>query len=225
MKKNEIVEITTATNIILNDKELEVLVRQLVKRTHEKGSSMTQLNKAINTIWKEEFSVEKEEDKLTADEESFMKKTEIFLKHYQMDLIDLYNESQKNKRCIIRESDLLRKSNFFERYYQIISSIYAVFEREEKINQSKIVKFAKEHFGFRYNLIGDECDLLHRFVYNHLCFNTNDELPGYSRLYVGYNNSISKVKEFVEFKAQYKCSRAQINETVIAMVWIIQKYF
>ena len=79
-----------ATDIILNDKEMEKLVQQLVKKAHDSGACVTHLNKAISSVWQEQFHVEIKIKKLNKKETAFAKKVDQFLNYYENLLYYLY---------------------------------------------------------------------------------------------------------------------------------------
>ena len=201
-------------NIILDDKEMEVLIRQLVKEAGNKGFEMTKLNQAVTTIWKEEFVVEKKKlEPLTEEEEIFSKKVKKFLDHYGKDLIELNGVT-------------IGKDYFLKNIYEILCSIYAVFQREERISQDKIVRFLKQHFDYKENSVSIEIRALYIFFYSHLYFSDNTELPVYSEKFVGREpSSLDKNKEFCDFCSQFDFPSNNVNRAAIATVWFIEKYF
>ena len=122
MKKKATEQATN--NIILDDKEMEVLIRQLVKKAGNKGVGVSKLNQAVSTIWREEFFVEKKIEPLTEEEKNFSKKVKKFLKHYGDDLVEFRNSIIKNSKhggFIIRKDDLKQKRYFLKEYYEILS--------------------------------------------------------------------------------------------------------
>ena len=65
MKKTTMKKATN--NIILEDKEMEVLIRKLVKKAGKKGVGVSKLNQDVATIWREEFFGEKKLEPMTED--------------------------------------------------------------------------------------------------------------------------------------------------------------
>ena len=208
-------------NIILDDKEMEVLIRQLVKEAGNKGFGVSKLNQAVATIWREEFSVEKKKlEPLTEEEEKFSEKVKKFLEHYGDDLIEIRNSEGE---FMIPKNDVKKKRCFLEKYGETLCSIYVVFQREERINQKKILRYLKELFNSRKSYIGYEIQLLNDFFYNHLFFD-DPELPVYFEKYViDYN--IQRNKEFCDFISQFEYRNDQVNRVAFASVWFIEKYF
>lgn len=224
MKKRE-PKVEATNNIILDDEEMEVLIRQLVKKANEKGACMSVLNKAVTIIWKEEFQVEKQQTQVTAKEKEFFHKVEKFLNHYGDALVALHDERLEDKRFVIKGGAKWRRERFLSGFYHILCSIYVVFEREDRINQNKIIKFAKEYFRYDYSWIGCDINLLHYFIYNRLHFENATKVPEYSTTGTSLKNSIYAVEEFQQFKQQYEFSQHKIYETSMAVVWLIEKYF
>lgn len=230
-------------DIILDDKKMEVLIRELVKKANEKGVVMTKLNQAVETIWKQEVVAEKKKEPitkeeihnyyneakkepLTEEEEIFFEKVKKFLEHYGDDLIKFRNFVINVHGLIIPKGDLKWKKQFLEEYYKILCSIYAVFQREEKINRNKIICFLRKHFDYRYDNIGIEINLLDSFFYNHLYFSEDTELPVYTTEKVDDElHSIKWNEEFRDFMKQYDYPKYKVNQVAIAIVWFIEKYF
>lgn len=84
---------TATNNIVLEDKEMEVLMRTLIQKANKNGISMNQLNKSITTMWREEIQddAKKEQKPLNKDEEIFSKKVKKFIEYYGNDIVELYN--------------------------------------------------------------------------------------------------------------------------------------
>lgn len=225
MKKKTIEHATN--NIILDDKEMEVLIRQLVKEAGKKGFGVSKLNQAVATIWREEFSVEKKKlEPLTEEEEKFAEKVKKFLEHYGDDLVEFRNSIiNKSGGFIIKKDDLKQKTYFLEEYYEILCSIYGVFQREERITQNQIVRFLKQHFDYKHNSISLKLKRLNEFFYYHLNFSSDTELPSYSEEYVDWKHCLDRNEEFDDFCSQFEFRNIQVNNVAIAIVWFIEKYF
>lgn len=176
----------TTTDIILNDKELETLIRQL-------------------------------------DEQEFSGKVEDFLKYYENDLISLHDDFAIEERHFIQGGSEWHKKRFFEKYYQLLCSMYAVFKREDNITQKNIVKFAKEHFNSKFYVDTINFEFLYCFIFERLRLNCG--LPQYSETDVLRWENIDSVKEFCEFKLKCGCSSRGTKETSLAAIWLIQTYF
>lgn len=221
--KKETMEQTT-NNIILDDKEMEVLIRQLVKKAHEKGACMSKLNQAITIIWKDECKDEKK--KLTKEEEIFAKKVEKFLQYYGDAIIKMHNK-ENNGKNIIKEDNVIEKKQFLQIYYDIIISIYAVYLREDRVNQHKIVCFARKNLKVKSCWIGEEVELLHAFFFKKLYFSDDISLPTYSEnAIVDKEHSILKNLSFLSFfLLKDKYTSILIHEVALATVWFIEKYF
>ena len=97
MKKRPGKHLDQATDIILNDKEMEKLVKQLVQKAHDSGACVTHLNRAISTVWQEQFHIEIKTKKLNRKEKVFAEKVKKFLAHYENDLI-MYTRKVYNWR-------------------------------------------------------------------------------------------------------------------------------
>lgn len=171
-----------ANNIILNDKEMEILIRQ---------------------------------------EEVFFQKVKNFLKYYESDLVALHDEKSELRVG----NDFWRRKRLIDDYYNIICSMYAVFQRKEGITQAKVVKFAKDHFGIKYNCISDKINLIYIFTHARLDF--SNKVPEYNLgcWWSTKEKMLYQMKEFECFKNQYANSRHRIYDASLAVIWIIEKYF
>ena len=96
----------TTNNIILKDKEMEVLIRELVKRASQNEVKITHLVEAVKEIWREEVPIEQKEYRLTAKEEVYSLKVDKFLAYYEKEL----------EECARLSQDIFNK----ERYFQIL---------------------------------------------------------------------------------------------------------
>ena len=221
---------TATNNIVLEDKEMEVLMRTLIQKANKNGISMNQLNKSITTMWREEIQddAKKEQQPLNKDEEIFSKKVKKFIEYYGNDIVELYNIILKSRsyEFIIKEDDLERKRDFLDNYYKILCSIYAVFRREGRVNQNKIISFLRRHFDYSFNIIGEEINLLYYFFYENLDFSDDTKLPQHHpEGYVDCEHRLLANKEFCDFVSRYDLCNFRVNQVTLATVWLIEKYF
>jgi len=217
---NKEVKKTATNNIIFDDKELEVQIRNLIKKANQKGFYLSHLTQAITTIWRDEFPIEKTQNRLSQKEKIFSKKVQNFLSYYENDLSAFYYEHFKS--TLFNETDW--NSNISENYYKILCSMYGVLERENKITKRLIIEFARKHFAFKSTNISDEIDFLYNFVYFHLYFN-NPKTPEYSKDLISVEFSIQYQKKFSNLKFQYGFSRIRAIDTSLALIYIIKEYF
>ena len=217
MKKRPGKHLDQATDIILNDKEMEVLVKQLVQKAHDKGACVSHLNKAISTIWQEQFHVEFKPKELTEAEKSFAKKVEKFLAHYENDFI-------KHTDKLAKRSCIYFKKNYF---YQLICAIYGTFESKDTITKELIVNYAKEH-GFKdpyFCCFMSDITFLYTFISDHLRFSQDNQLPVYSEEWVGFDHSITSVKTYNDFSNQFVLSSTKTCKTAVRVIWLIKTFF
>ena len=206
-----------ATDIILNDKEMEVLINQLVQKAHSSGACVTHLNRAISSVWQEQFHVEIKTKKLNKKEKIFAEKVKKFLDHYENDLImytkKVYNWSYSN----------FDKDTFF----QLLCSIYGIFENENTITKELILKYAKEH-GFKkpyYCIFMKDISFLYDFISDHLHFQPDNNIPVYSEECISSTHSITSVKEFNDFSKQLVVSNTKTCKTSVRAIWLIKTFF
>lgn len=205
-----------ATDIILNDKEMEDLVKQLVQKAHNSGACVTHLNRAISSVWQEQFHIEFEPKKLTEKEKAFAKKTEKFLSHYE-------NYFVEHNGIYLKRYISFNK----EYFYQLLCSMYGIFENEDNITKELIVKFAKEH-GFKHSnfyYFRSDMNFLNDFISCHLHFYQDNTIPTYSKDWVGSDYSISSMDDYYNFTKQYVISSTRTCQTAIMAIWLIEKYF
>ena len=211
-----------ATDIILCDKEMENLVQQLVKKAHDSEICVSHLTKAIATVWRETFYIEPE--KLNSSEQTFSKKVKNFLKYYETDLMREFNYGKEYK---IDFTDAKRKEKFFIEMYELLCSMYGVFEKEETVNQKLILTFAKIH-GFKSTFydLREDINFLQIFLYYRLSFSKNDlTIPFYQSPSSSENLHLSSVKKFVDFKKQYILATHSTCQTAVAAIWVINTFF
>ena len=206
-----------ATDIILNDKEMEKLVRQLVQKAHDRGACVSYLIRAISTVWKEQFHTEIKPKALNKKEKAFAKKVDQFLVHYENNLLEYSNEFYGMHH------------NYFNKdlFYQLLCSIYCTFENEDTITRELILKYAKEH-GFEkpyYCSFMSDISFLYNFISDHLYFYCDKRLPTYSKDIVGPRFSIDSMGDYYSFTKQYVLSRTKTCKTAIMAIWLIEKYF
>lgn len=217
MKKRPGKHLDQTTDIILNDKEMEKLVKQLVQKAHDSGACVTHLNRAISTVWQEHFHVEIKLKELSKKEKAFAKKVKNFLTYYENDLT-MYTRKVYNWHY----------SNFNKDFfYQLLCSIYCTFENEDNITKELIVKYAKEH-GFKKpyycDFMGD-ISFLYDFISEHLYFTEDNGIPVYSENRVGLNHSITSVKEFNDFAKQFVLRNTKTCKTSVRVIWLIETFF
>lgn len=206
-----------ATDIILNDKEMEELVKQLVQKAHDSGACVTHLNRAISSVWQEQFNVEFKPKELNKKEKTFAKKVKNFLDHYENDLI-MYTNKIYNKRY-----GNFNKDTFF----QLLCSMYGTFENEDTITKELIIKYAKEH-GFKnpyYCNFMKDISFLYDFISDHLYFQANNGIPVYSEKWVGYNHSITSANEYNDFAKQFVLRNTKTFKTAVRIIWLIERFF
>ena len=205
-----------ATDIILNDKEMEKLVKQLVQKAHDSGACVTHLNKAIASVWQEQFHIEIKPKELNKKEKAFAKKVEKFLDYYENGLV-----------CHTRKVYNSHYSSFNKAsFYQLLCSIYGTFENEDNVTKELIVKYAKEH-GFKspyYCNSMKDINFLYDFISEHLYFE-QDDIPGYYQYYVGSKHSITSVKEYNDFAKQFLLRNTKTCKTAVRVIWLIETFF
>lgn len=210
------------TDIILGDEEMEELIKQLVQKAQDSGAGVTILNKAISKVWRETFYIEPE--KLNSKEKAFAKKVKRFLEFYEEGLMEEFNHWKEYK---IDFTDAKRKEKFFVELYELLCSMYGVFEKEETINQKLILTFARIH-GFKSNFynLHQDINFLQIFLYYKLIFSKNDLIrPLYESGSSLGKLHISAVENFVNFKRQYILATHSTCQTAIAAIWVINTFF
>ena len=200
----------TTNNIILKDKEMEVLIRELVKRASQNEVKITHLVEAVKEIWREEVPIEQKEYRLTAKEEVYSLKVDKFLAYYEKEL----------EECARLSQDIFNK----ERYFQILLSMYAVFERESKVTQAQIAEFGKKYSGLWAYAINNEICILDSF-FTYLKMSDTNEPPKYLPNFFSFSSRIASNREFLDFKNQYEISRYKVSIVSVMSIWLINKYF
>lgn len=200
-----------ATDII-NDKEMEELIQQLVKKAHDAGMHVTNLNKAISSIWKETFCVNTSFEKLSANEEAFAKKIQKFLAHYERQLENHYYLLEKSSYPSFNKDSL----------YIFLLSMYGVFENEGTISKDSMITFAKK-YGLNSYFYGFKNDIyfLYTFIL-HLSFSSATALPTY--FLEAPSSNILIQDDYKNFAKKFQLSNHACR-TASMVIWVIKKYF
>ena len=103
---------TATNNIVLEDKEMEVLIRTLIQKANKNGISMNQLNKSITKMWREEIQddAKKEQKPLNKDEEIFsdnLSEEEILFRLFHEHEVRVIKESEYFFGCRCNREKLL----------------------------------------------------------------------------------------------------------------------
>ena len=225
MKPNNVEKtFETANDIILADKELEALVRKLVEKTKRRGFSKNAIMRAVSSVWNSNNGKRKELE-LTENQMEFFSKLKSLFIYYREDLDLLYNE-YRHKKSFVSEGDYnWRKKTIGERCYEIVCSLYAVYQKKERVNQKLVIKYLKQYFDAEVTSINSEIQFLYYFMYKRLSFNSKTDLPEVSDKYVLYDNSINWNGEFISFREKYDFSMEKMDETLAAAMWLAETYF
>ena len=224
MKKKYENEITN--NIILNDKELEVLIRKLITQTNCRGFEKKDLLDAVKVVWKNEIKEDDHKKMLTLDELDFVGKVDKFLQYYG-DMIVFTQKQYEYKMYggICAEKLKESKKEALEKYARILVGIYGVFQKEDSVSQKKVCDFVKSHYSCSYKVIGDEIKVLEEIFYYRLDYSTNEEFPVFMKEYKPGCKMLNEDEEFKAFADQYVYCTNLINRLTVAVVWFIGYYF
>ena len=202
---------TRATNNIISKKGgTERFIRELVRTAKREGISLTGINEAVTTIWRDE-QFKKEKYEFSALEKQFSEKVKRFLKHYKTALIVLYNQ----------QKDQEEESVICNKYYEILCSMYAAFEREGKICIKSINRSIDSYFEWLSNYCTiQDISFLRTFICR-LHF-VSEDTPIFSENVTG---EIYHIKEFRTQREFYQVLNNTVFDTSLAMIWLIEKYF
>ena len=165
-----------ATEIILNDKEMEVIIRELITKAVEKGYRKTNITKAIVNMWDFEFPLENMKYEPNEDELEFWHKVKKFIESYGALLLDDYN---RRLREFYKQNGYNRRRNicFLNSIEKIICVSYSIFIREESITKSNIEKYGHDITGHKMK-IDNELSVVLDYVISYVIgYNPNDYAP------------------------------------------------
>lgn len=220
-------KLAETNDIILNDVELEKIVRELVKKAQEKGVRKANLNKAINIEWDKQKPARNEitiKPEVSEEEVQFALRVRKFMDYYGDIIVKHHSKKEKDERFLYQK-DSTQYKYLIENYYTIICGLYGVFLREDKMQQEKVQKFIKEYLSSDYICIGKDITELYEICYERLYFSNPNDLPEYSDDFVWLRDRIDRVQEFIDFKSKYEFSNHKINLVTLALIWLINKYF
>lgn len=217
-------------NIILQDEEMEELIRKLVIKAKGAGVCITNLNQATKMVWEEVSAQNGEviEYILTPDQEMFVKKVDAFLEHYGKDLIEDHNANQRHGSSSILNSDNPKRvENFIACIRDILISMYLVFEKEPSVTQKHIMNYSKNYLNsyFRFSITEYLRDI--RNFFNSIAFSKEQptSLPQYCSNHFGYEYKIWKQADFIKFSSQYEFKNNSASGIAICVIWFITKFF
>lgn len=206
-------EDATKNNIILDDKELEVLMRKLVRSAKKKGHNIEELKEAINVMYNTDKGTDaREKDNVELLEET-KKRVSKFIKHYLFDeVIHEYQGSAK-----------------IQALFACIVSIYVLFKEGKEVNITEIKEYSlKNHLIVKregYWISNRTMYSMHSFFYEQLDFGTDEQLPIYEKRNIS-SKTITSVKEFKEFLELHTDYTQKLKTLVtIAVVWFLDEYF
>lgn len=174
----------SSAEIVLNDKELSLIIRRLIDEATKKSYNKTSVTKAISKIWSD---IVPKEDKVrldvTIDEQTFFNKVDIFFSEYGQKFVDeleILKDDGWSKNNSMKKTNLLRYLKVFAK------SMYCVFHREDTITFAYINKYCKMLDNHGYVIKEKELYLLARvlnkivIVDNKLIYDTSRNIKYFS---------------------------------------------
>lgn len=232
MKETASLGKNSKSNIILEDKEMKDLIRQIVTRAHDDGYLITHLKGAIDITWKEAYPPPKDEEipSLTPDQEKFKEKAIRFLQKYSDSILETYyhddNVSEERLKFELQGFED-QSGRLFNIFLGILVSIYALFETSNGLRQTDMIKFARMHFKHyeRTSSISFYINPLKKFVWTRLAFDPEDP-KAQPAVFEPYNvHCLAWSDEFNKFNRQYKYTKTDANELAVAVMWLIPNFF
>ena len=229
MKKREIAEKpnSLATNNIILDDEMKILIRELVHKANEKGYRKSFFCKTVSEIWGEEIQAPVKICKqMIEDEKAFAEKIKKFWEYYEDAIFYAkYRSSKYREEKLIPKEDTDKRKWIYDLYYPELCSLYIAFQREDKLNQAIVIKYCKEYFGSCEGMISYIVSMLDKLFYEYMYFYEDQDMPEFKEDYSIGKTNIEYNQEFQQFRDQYEFAKIKINRVALAFVWFLERYF
>ena len=185
---------------------------------------MAKGKKAVNNIIIHNDEEKRVKGELKEKEEDLLKSLDKFLDYYIDQIIeeDLRTfRPIKLKKGISSEYRALYK----QKYSMLIKVICLVFEREGKVTQYLIRKYAEKYFNYYFVPMKGMIQILRQFLFQNLVIKEGEKYPVFEKDSFLSSYSIAKNEDFEEFIKKYKNSNASLYRIAEALVWMARRYF
>lgn len=213
---------------IMKDEELKTLITELVKKSKERGIQVSYLNRVIAEYWRNTSSTtSRVRYPLTQKQKLYISRVEALVEKYGASIINHFNKNMRewNKylNSHIEEEEEVKR--FKRQLIDALSTLYIVFDKEEKITLTLARKYVKYVDSLSSWAFGkDDINLLKEFFTEHLYFSKGDD-PTYREGWVEYGNKLMNQKEFEKWSSKYEYRNSDICIVAITSIWFINKYF
>lgn len=218
-------------DIILQDEEMNELIRKLVEKAEAKGACITHLQKATQIVWND-ISMKANTEitySLSPSQKDFEKKVEAFIAHFSEDLVHHHDKTTAYSKIKSGNvEDERRKIRFLNSTKVILSSMYIVFEKEDSVTQQLVKLYSRNYFDYQFRgSITNELRIIRTFLKEQLYVenNSTDSLPKYSPDYLRYDLRWLHRDDFNEFTSHYRYASESACETALLAIWFINKFF
>ena len=224
-----------ATEIILGDKELTLIIRRMIQEAIQKGYCKTSVMKVISSIWRD--MVPKKERTMmepSAEEQIFFDKVDKFYEEYGIAFVTRAcwikcDFSWQNKEKI---NQMVNNPEFarivLDSLRMFTKSVYCTFCREESFTREKIKKYSYELFGYKKmlysNLYGTKCALDDLYLFGEerpIYIIESEELAKYQNI---FSYTIDANESYREFVAKYSYKKTDLTRVAMELIWLIDTY-
>lgn len=233
----EMVKKPDAAEIVLNDKEITLIIRRLIEEAIQNSYNKTSVMNAMSQIWND-MMPKKEETKLqlTADEQAFFEKVDKFFSEYGQAFITRisWRENGSNWENMRKIEEKVHDADYARHILDSIriftKSVYCTFCREDTITFANIDKYSMKLFS-------SKCMLGMSDMYPISCaledlIFIGDNKPVYvlkaedrARYENIYSLLIERNEKYCKFIEKYSYRRTKLASVAMMLIWIISTYY
>lgn len=222
----EMVKKTDSTQIVLDDKELTLIIQRMIEDAIQKKYRKTYVMNAISQTWSNMIPKEKIKLlELTSDEQNFFEKVDMFFSEYGQAFVTRVNWFENGLRWQNRkEIEKNYEKHILDSLIMFAKSAFCTFCREDTITLANIKKYNMQLFGRKYVLPIDlypiRCALDDLFVV--------DGKPFYvlkKDCKNIYSFSIERNENYQQFIKKYSYRRTELTQITMKLIWIISSYY
>ena len=212
-------------DIILNDEEIDPIIRELIAKAFEKGYRKSNVAKAVVARWDELCDPPKPVFSPTSEESEFWEKAAKFVQTYRDLLIEAYDEDVNNVKFNIwckgdeeKEKRVLRKVEVF------LCASYCTFCREDNIRKAYVEKYAKLIQKSDFSGASITAEYVYKVIGYKLRYDKDNQYkPERDRSKEGlvYFHNVETVDEFCD---QYRYTHTKLSNAIMAAIWFINTY-
>lgn len=229
MKKK--VEMPDATNTVLNDKEVALIIQSLVKEAIKKGYKKTDFMNAISQTWNDMIPKKDNHIQPTDDEINFFEKVEMFFAEYSEPFIrriawrDAGSDWSKKNTIEEKVNNPKYVKYVFDSLILFTKCAYVTFCREDSITLRSIEKYSTRIFGCHCSVNMKDIYAISRALDDIMY--AEKERPVYVQNFSErvYANRIESNHMYQEFIKEFSYRRGELPTLSLKLIWAISTYY